>query len=195
MAAGNRGSRLERPGFCAAALTANTSVPALLAKYPSVIPTLSLHATVHPPGATLMYRTFAWAARSAGAANVDLAFAFGSAHVPGALPLAGVALAGGLVLAASAALTTLPVALIVWVLRRDPLRAAVVGLLWPFCPGPTIFSPSRATLHLRWPWSLRCCYARNSGPPARDGRVRVRTDRGGSLFFSYGTAPCWRRPL
>ncbi len=175
----------------AAALTADTSVPHLMARYPSILPTLSLHAAVHPPGAALLYRMLAWAARSSGLAQPDLAFAFGSTHVPGAVPLAWVALAGGLLLAATAALTAVPVSIAVWVVRRDPLRAAAIGLLWPFCPGPTIFSPTLVqfcALAVASAFAL-LLYAQRSARMWMTAALVSGGIAGVSLFFSYGTAP------
>jgi hypothetical protein len=102
-----------------------------------------------------------------------------------------VALQGGLIWAASATLTAIPVAGAVWIVTGNVLGAATAGVLWLFCPGPIFFAPwldqldtllvaSSFALLLfaqgvrRWPlvWPLL------SGVIA-----------GAALFFSYGTAP------
>jgi hypothetical protein len=174
-----------------AALTSNRGMLDLLRHYPQIMPTLSLHGTVHPPGGTLMYRPLIWLARRAGVAGVDPAFAFGSAHVAGAAPLALVALAGGAILAACATLTAVPVALAVWLLRRDALHAAAVGLLWLLVAGPNIFVPQLDQLDTLLV-ALSFVLLLWAQSPSRHPTALAAASglmAGASMFFSYGNAP------
>jgi hypothetical protein len=174
-----------------AALVADRAPLDVLRHYPSIMPTLSFRASTHPPGATLMLRGLIWAARQAGLVGVNPAAALGSARVPDALALAKVALAGGLIWAASAALTALPVALAAWTLTRDPPRAVTVGLLWLFCASPVFFSPwleQLDTLLVAASFAL-LAFAQSVSRRAILWSSIAGAIAGLAMFFSYGTAP------
>jgi hypothetical protein len=106
----------------------------LLRHYTAIVATLPFHATTHPPGGVLMFRALFAAARrgwirdAGGEPIVDVTRTGG-----------GIAMWGAVIWIACGILTAVPVALMAWVLTRQPLLASSVGLLWLFCPSPIAF--------------------------------------------------------
>jgi len=174
----------------AAALLDATPVATVMRDYPAIMPRLTFKATTHPPGGPLLFRALMSAARRAGVRGIVPNPVFGPPTTMSAVPVASVALIGALIWAVSASLTVLPIALAAWTLSRDPLQAAVVGLLWVFCPSPTIMTPSLDQLQtLLVASSFALMLVAQSArtwllPAGAAGAIG-----GVALFFSFGTAP------
>ncbi|HET9314130.1 MAG TPA: hypothetical protein VFQ51_01025 [Vicinamibacteria bacterium] len=106
------------------------------------------HAATHPPGPVLYYRAWIAACEASPALTrlalsaLDLDPGDGpmrrAPHTPASI--AG-ALLGGLAVLALCAGACAPIALLLWVLGRDPLDAARIASLWPLVPGAALMSP------------------------------------------------------
>jgi len=139
-----------------------------------------------------MFRALIGSARRAGLRGIEPDVVFGLPTTTRAAPVTNIALAGALIWAGSASLTALAVALAAWALTRNPLHSAVVGLLWLFCPSPTVMVPSLdqlQTLMVASSFALllvaQSAAATWAGLSAGAGGVIA----GLALFVSYGTAP------
>ncbi|HWW83454.1 MAG TPA: hypothetical protein VNZ26_07620, partial [Vicinamibacterales bacterium] len=181
----------DRLGYLhSAAIVDHLSSREFLRQYPKLIPVLSLRASTHPPGGTLIYRGLIGVARQAGYV-VDVGAAAGSMRLRRAAVLSKIALAGALIWCVSAALTAVPIALVAWMLTRSALHATVVGLLWLCCPAPVLFTPwldELDTFLVAGVFSLML-FAQFAPRRAAAWATLSGLLAGASLFISYGTVP------
>ncbi len=174
-----------------AALVDEMPIGAIVRDYPAIMPRLAFKATTHPPGGTLMFRALMGAARRIGLRGIEANPVFGPPTTASAAPVTSVALAGALAWAASASLTVLPIALAAWTLSRDPLHAALVGLLWLFLPSAAVMSPSLdqlQTLLVAWAFAL-LLFAQAAPRYPRLWAGVAGAIAAVALFFSFGAAP------
>jgi hypothetical protein len=175
----------------AAGYVADVPISDVIRRYPTIMPTLSFKATTHPPGGTVMFRALIGGARWAGLRGVEPDVVFGLPTTNRAAPVTKIALAGALIWAGSASLTALAVALAAWALTRNPLHAAVVGLLWLFCPSPTVMVPTLDQLQTFLVASsfALLLVAQSTATLAGFYAGIAGVVAGLALFVSYGTAP------
>jgi hypothetical protein len=188
--------------YFAVAANSRVSVAQFLATYATEMPRRDRHATSHPPGPILYYWAILAALRQPEGAAARVLVALERVGVkrvrlyedtpPPDLWLAA-AFLGGAGIALCTALTVWPVARIAEATGADPITAAQVGALWPFCPSPALFSPQFdqvVTLLIASTCALGCMAANHR---TRSGLVGAALGSGAlaglALFCSFGALP------
>jgi hypothetical protein len=179
-----------------------SDIAVFLATYPTLLPTLSLHGGVHPPGPAVYYRAIILTlerhpdvARRIVDACARVGVEPGRLAEPGnpsAIPIIAAELVGGFSVILFGALTAWPIAAMVELAGGDAAMAAAAALLWAFCPAMAFFASEFnqvVTFFVAASGGFALVALRSLSGPAAAYALASGIAAGVALFCSFGAVP------